>query len=105
MSGYEKIENELRLDKLKYSGDIIVTIRINGSLISELLEFDTVDYNTWVWKKDWWEGEEKPTAVDVVRRNNEIGNNRWYSLDGRQLQQHPVEKGIYLKNGKKYIVK
>ncbi len=53
----------------------------------------------------WWEGEEKPTAVDVVRRNNEIGNNRWYSLDGRQLQQHPVEKGIYLKNGKKYIVK
>jgi uncharacterized protein YlzI (FlbEa/FlbD family) len=30
---------------------------------------------------------------------------KWYSLDGRQLQQQPVEKGIYLKNGKKYIVK
>ena len=78
MSGYEKIENELRLDKLKYSGDIIVTIRINGSLISELLEFDTVDYNTWVWKKDWWEGEENVEFVgaqllyDVIIKGNRL---------------------------------
>ena len=63
MIGYEKIENELRLDKLKYSGDIIVTIRINGSLISELLQFDTDDYNTWVWENDWWEGEENVEFV------------------------------------------
>ena len=53
----------------------------------------------------WWEGEEKPTAVDAVYKNNDTENGKWYSLDGRQLQQQPVEKGIYLKNGKKYIVK
>ena len=53
----------------------------------------------------WWEGEEKPTAVDVICGNNGIDNDRWYSLDGRQLQQQPVQKGIYLKNGKKHIVK
>lgn len=58
MNGYEKIEKELKLDKLKYAGDILVTIRINGGLISELLIFDTEDYDSWAWEKDWWEGEE-----------------------------------------------
>ena len=52
----------------------------------------------------WWEGEKKPTAVETITVDgNDEG--KWYSLDGRQLQQQPVEKGIYLKNGKKYIVK
>ena len=52
----------------------------------------------------WWEGEKKPTAVETITvEGNDEG--KWYSLDGRQLQQQPVEKGIYLKNGKKYIVK
>lgn len=78
MSGYEIIENELRLDKLKYSGDIIVTIRINGSLISELLNFDTDDYNIWVWENDWWEGEENVEFVgaqllnDVIIKGNRL---------------------------------
>lgn len=49
-----------------------------------------------------WEGE--PTAVRTVTvENGDEG--KWYTLDGRLLQQQPVEKGIYLKNGKKYIVK
>ena len=49
-----------------------------------------------------WEGE--PTAVRTVTA--ESGDEgKWYTLDGRMLQQQPVERGIYLKNGKKYIVK
>lgn len=49
-----------------------------------------------------WEGE--PTAVRTVTA--ESGDDgKWYTLDGRLLQHQPVERGIYLKNGKKYIVK
>lgn len=29
----------------------------------------------------------------------------WYSLDGRQIQGKPTQKGIYVKKGKKYVVK
>lgn len=29
----------------------------------------------------------------------------WYSLDGRRLSGKPVKKGIYVRNGQKYIVK
>ena len=28
----------------------------------------------------------------------------WYTLDGRKLQQAPVHKGLYIKNGKKVVV-
>lgn len=78
MNGYEKIEKELRLDKLKYAGDIVVTIRINGGLVSQLLRFDTEDYVDWVWEHDWWEGEEDVEFVgaqllyDVVIEGNKL---------------------------------
>ena len=29
----------------------------------------------------------------------------WYSLDGRQIQGKPTQKGVYVKKGKKYVVK
>ena len=39
--------------------------------------------------------EEPATAADAV----------WYTLDGRQLNAQPSRKGIYVRNGKKFIVK
>jgi len=51
-----------------------------------------------------WEGEPLPSAVDAVRNDN-TETNQWYTLDGRMLQQQPTQKGVYLKNGKKHIVK
>ena len=39
--------------------------------------------------------EEPATAADAV----------WYTLDGRQLNAQPTRKGIYVRNGKKFIVK
>lgn len=32
-------------------------------------------------------------------------NDRWYSLDGRELKAQPTKKGIYIKNGKKIVVR
>ena len=33
------------------------------------------------------------------------GEGAWYSLDGRKLQGTPTAKGIYIKNGKKIVIK
>jgi hypothetical protein len=32
-------------------------------------------------------------------------DNKWYTLDGRQLQGQPTVKGLYIQNGKKVMVK
>ena len=44
------------------------------------------------------------TGINDVKYENTT-NNRWYSLDGRELKSEPTKKGIYIKNGKKVIVK
>ena len=51
-----------------------------------------------------WEGEPAPTAVEAVR-DDSSDNDQWFSLDGRKLQEQPTRKGVYLKGGKKLIVK
>jgi hypothetical protein len=33
------------------------------------------------------------------------GSNMWYTLDGRKLQGKPTQRGIYINNGKKTIIK
>ena len=45
----------------------------------------------------------KPTAVDEISVNNEE-NGAWYTIDGRRISA-PNQPGIYIRNGKKYIVK
>ena len=45
----------------------------------------------------------KPTAVDEISVNNEE-NGAWYTIDGRRISA-PSQPGIYIRNGKKYIVK
>ena len=33
------------------------------------------------------------------------GSNFWYTLDGRRLNGTPTQRGFYINNGKKFIVK
>ena len=48
---------------------------------------------------------EDMTGVEEVRRMMDDGrNDRWYTLDGRQLQGKPAKKGLYIKNGQKIVV-
>ena len=35
----------------------------------------------------------------------EVTLNGWYTLDGTHLSAQPTRKGIYVNNGKKYIIK
>lgn len=46
------------------------------------------------------------TAIDAVRidsDNAELGD--IYTMDGKKLNAYPTQKGVYIKNGKKFVVK
>lgn len=46
---------------------------------------------------------DEETAIESV--NGAFNNNPWYDLNGRRLTGKPVQKGIYINNGKKTIIK
>ncbi len=47
-----------------------------------------------------------PTSIDTPEKTlNDLNNGKWYTLDGRQIQSVPTQKGIYIVNGKKIIIK
>ena len=43
-------------------------------------------------------------SVDNINANEET-NDVWYDLSGRRLENKPANRGIYIKNGEKVIVK
>ena len=42
---------------------------------------------------------------DLSKRNHESATDHWYDLEGRQIEQLPIHKGIYIKDGKKVVIK
>ena len=48
---------------------------------------------------------EGTTGIDASLVNSEEVNSVWYDLNGRKLQGKPSQKGVYIKNGKKVVVK
>jgi hypothetical protein len=49
------------------------------------------------------EGDE--TEISGLSEDAGLSDNSWYDLSGRKLEGKPAEKGIYVKNGHKYLVK
>ena len=47
----------------------------------------------------------KAVEASVVDNNSSVKNTGWYSINGMKLDAAPTKKGIYIKNGKKYVVK
>ena len=45
------------------------------------------------------------TAINPLYINKVEAQSSWYTLDGRQLPAAPTKKGLYIKNGKKVIIK
>ena len=45
------------------------------------------------------------TAVFDLNNNEQIINNNWYTLDGRKLDSKPTQKGVYINNGHKVVIK
>lgn len=50
-----------------------------------------------------FDNETTGIMFNTVKANEE--KSEWYSLDGRQIQGKPAQKGVYVKKGKKYVVK
>ena len=52
---------------------------------------------------------DSPTAMEDVKsegvKSEESSADGWFTLDGRRLSSQPTAKGIYVKQGKKFIVK
>ena len=44
------------------------------------------------------------TSIDEVQREPLI-DDAWYDLSGRKYTEKPTSKGIYIKNGKKFVIK
>ena len=53
--------------------------------------------------------EDDATGIEAVENVQcsmfNVQSDSWYSLDGRRLSAQPTQKGIYVKNGQKFIVK
>ena len=43
--------------------------------------------------------------IDIKDEAINIKNDTWFSLDGRRLQGKPTQKGVYINNGKKVVIK
>lgn len=49
--------------------------------------------------------KEEATEVTEVSEVNEVSDDSWYDLSGRKLDGEPTEKGVYILNGKKVVIK
>ncbi len=52
------------------------------------------------------DGDSNTTEIEDVRyKDEEVQNDRWFTLDGRMLQGKPTQKGLYIKNGSKIVIR
>ena len=72
-------------------------IERNGEIVASTPEMMSFSANAVVGSPD------EPTAINFVRNSYEDG--MWYTTSGIQLQQRPTEKGVYIYNGKKILIK
>ncbi len=49
--------------------------------------------------------DNETTGIINIPMQQDINNDAWYTLEGRNLQSEPTSKGVYIKNGKKVVVK
>ncbi len=62
--------------------------------------------NTDGWNKFWFKEEGVPAGIDaVVKTKNKNDKTTFYDLNGRKLVGEPAQKGIYISNGRKVVVK
>ncbi len=51
-------------------------------------------------------GGDDTTGIEIIDTEEaDDGNATWHTLDGRRLEGKPTKKGVYIKDGRKYIIK
>ena len=92
---------------LSIAGDtqqpIWFAIERGGEIVASTDEVMTFQANAIVGTPD------EPTAINFARTDDYDGSDyeygKWYTITGMQLPQKPTQKGIYIFNGKKILVK
>ena len=79
------------------SRPIWFAIERNGEIVASTPELMSFSANAVVGSPD------EPTAINFVRNSYEDGV--WYTTSGIKLQERPKEKGVYIYNGKKILIK
>ena len=54
---------------------------------------------------DFGDSETTSLSDELRVKSEEFATAQWYSLDGRKLAGQPTQKGMYIVNGKKVIIK
>lgn len=52
-------------------------------------------------------GDGEMTVIDEheLRNSNGLSRDGWYTVDGRKLDKQPTAKGLYIRNGRKVVIK
>ena len=46
-----------------------------------------------------------PTGIKTIASESSVNSNKWFTVDGRQLEGKPTKPGFYIRNGKKVVIK
>jgi len=108
LQGKSQTTKVLTLGREKNNPDLVGFFIYNGTTLSQYKAYLTYDYGTPTSgnnvKGFYISGFDEFTGVQTVEiENTESGN--WYSLQGVRLNARPTQRGIYLNNGKKVLVK
>ena len=50
-------------------------------------------------------GGDDMTGIETINNEQSVKNNGLYDLNGRRLNSTQLKKGLYIKNGKKVVIK
>ena len=55
---------------------------------------------------DFVQREGETTGISApLNEKGEMRSDKWYTIDGRRLQGKPTQKGMYIVNGTKVVIK
>lgn len=46
-----------------------------------------------------------PTGIQAIHQEQQAAANAWYTIDGQRLNAEPTQRGIYIHDGKKVVIK
>ena len=88
---------------LSIAGDattgIWFAIERDGEIVATTDEVMTYKANAVIGSPD------EPTAINFVHADVAFENGKWYTIGGLLLQKKPTQKGVYIFNGHKVVVK
>ena len=94
----QKIDNQWVQAVFKF-GEIWETSSYKGVPCKSLDELDLSDAQKYAWK------ENMPDISGISSTKAAAVKSSWCDLNGRRLNGKPLKKGVYIKNGKKIVIK